>query len=252
MAPRSGFLASPRRRRRLAWGGGAAAFVAGVATFAVLYPDVQREPEVISTEPAVVLATPRNVPLTKEAKAATIKTGNAFLHFAVARDHPGRSWDLVDPTLREGYTKQSWASGDIPVVPYPVDSAIYRLDYSHPGVVGWKVSVYPPQGSTTKPMTFFMDVTLSDGRWRVSNWSPASLAAVTPGGPGAGDDSANAFAIGRAQAGDDYESRISPVWLLLPVGLLGLALAAIAARGIRDWRRAAAVERAYRSSSNPS
>jgi hypothetical protein len=42
------------------------------------------------------------------------------------------------------------------------------------------------------------------------------------------------------------------MWLLLPVALLGLVLAAIGGKSVRDGRRAAAVERAYRSNSNPS
>ena len=112
----------------------------------------------MSTEPAVVLTTPRNVPLTKDVRAATIGSANVFLNTAVKRDHPERAWDVVHPALREGYTKASWATGDIPVVPYPVDAAIYRLDYSHPNLVGWKVSVYPPKGSTQQAMTFYMDV----------------------------------------------------------------------------------------------
>lgn len=252
MEPRKGFLSSPRRRRRLAWSGGVLAFVGGLVAFALLYPDVERPPERMSNEPAVLPANPKNVPLTKEVKAATIQTGNAFLHSAVARVHPERSWELVHPTLREGYTRESWATGDIPVVPYPVDSAIYRLDFSHPGLVGWKVSVYPKAGDETKPMTFYMDVSYVRGKWRISNWSPASLASVAPGGDSAESGGANAFAIGRAQQGDEFESRVSPAWLLLPVGLLGLVLAAVGAKSIRDWRRAAAVERTYRSSSNPS
>lgn len=223
------------------------AAVGGLVAFALLYPGVEREPERISNEPAVVPATPKNVPLTKEVKAATIATGNRFLHAAVARERPVEAWDLVHPTLREGTTKRSWASGAIPVVPYPVESAIYRLDYSRQNLVGWKVSVYPKKGADVEPMTFYMDVTLSgaggERRWRVSNWSPASMSAASPGGQSF--DGSNPLAIGRASQ-DDYESRVSAAWLLLPVGLLGLVLAAVAGKGILDWRRTVAVERAYR------
>lgn len=256
MEPQTGFLASPRRRRRLAWSGGLLTLVGAVVAFAVLYPDVEREPERISNQPAVVIPTAKNVPLTKEVKQATIATANRFLHAAVARERPVEAWDVVHPSLREGYTKESWATGDIPVVPYPVDSAIYRLDYSHPTLVGWRVSVYPKKGSTTKPMTFYMDVTLSGSgpqrRWRVSNWSPASIVSAAAGGADA--DGANAFAIGRAQSPSDYESRVSPLWLILPFAMLALVLAVVGGKSVRDWRRAAAAERAYRSSStsNPS
>jgi hypothetical protein len=253
MAASGGFLSSPRRRRRLAWGSGVASFLGGLVAVALLWPEVERVPETMSTEPAVILTTPRNVPLTKEARVATIDAADVFLKAAVKRDHPERAWDVVHPTLREGYTKASWASGDIPVVPYPVDAAIYRLDYSHPNLVGWKVSVYPPKGSTQQPMTFYMDVTLSGSgekrRWRVSNWSPASMLSSASGAPATAQGS-NPYAIGR-QSGD-VESRIDPLWLLLAFVPLAFVVLVVGAKGVRDWRRTAAVERAYRSNSNPS
>lgn len=255
MAADGGFLSSPRRRRRLAWGSGIASFLGGLVAVALLWPDVERVPETMSTEPAVVLTTPRNVVLTKDVRAATIDAANVFLNTAVKRDHPERAWDVVDPALREGYTKASWATGDIPVVPYPVDAAIYRLDYSHPTLVGWKVSVYPPKGSTQQAMTFYMDVTLSgsgeERRWRVSNWSPASMLSSASGGPAAAQQGSNPYAIGR-QAGDDLESRINPLWLLLAFVPLAFVVLVVGAKGVRDWRRTAAVERDYRSTSNPS
>ena len=254
MAAESGFLSSPRRRRRLAWGSGIVSFVGGLVAVALLWPDVERPPETMSTEPAVVITEPANVPLTKEARAATIGVANVFLKTAVKRDHPERSWEVVHPALREGYTKASWATGDIPVIPYPVDAAIYRLDYSHPNLVGWKVSVYPPKGSTQQPMTFYMDVTFSgaggERRWRVSNWSPASMLSTASGG-GAAAQGSGAFAIDRP-AGDDLESRINPAWLLLAFVPLGFVVLVVGAKGVRDWRRTAAVERSYRSTSKPS
>lgn len=255
MAASGGFLSSPRRRRRLAWGSGIVSFVGGLAAVALLWPDVERSPETMSTEPAVVVTTPRNVVLTKEARAATIDAANVFLKTAVKRDHPERAWEVVHPTLREGYTKASWATGDIPVVPYPVDAAIYRLDFSHPNLVGWKVSVYPPKGSTQQPMTFYMDVTLSGSgearRWRVSNWSPASMLSSASGGSASGQQGSNSFAIDR-QVGDDLESRVNPLWLLLAFVPLALVVLVVGGKGVRDWRRTAAVERDYRSTSNPS
>jgi hypothetical protein len=254
MAAESGYLSSPRRRRRLAWGSGIVSFVGGLVAVALLWPDVERPPETMSTEPAVVITEPANVPLTKEARAATIGVANVFLKTAVKRDHPERSWEVVHPALREGYTKASWATGDIPVIPYPVDAAIYRLDYSHPNLVGWKVSVYPPKGSTQQPMTFYMDVTFSgaagERRWRVSNWSPASMLSTASGG-GAAAQGSGAFAIDRP-VGDDLESRINPAWLLLAFVPLGFVVLVVGAKGVRDWRRTAAVERSYRSTSKPS
>ena len=46
--------AGPRpRRRRLAWGSGIVSFLGGLVAVALLWPDVERAPETMSTEPAV-------------------------------------------------------------------------------------------------------------------------------------------------------------------------------------------------------
>ena len=235
-------------------GCGIASFLGGLVAVALLWPDVERVPETMSTEPAVVLTTPKNVVLTKDVRAATIDAANVFLNTAVKRDHPERAWDVVHPTLREGYTKASWATGDIPVVPYPVDAAIYRLDYSHPNLVGWKVSVYPPKGSTQQAMTFYMDVTLSgsgeERRWRVSNWSPASMLSSASGGPAAAQGSTRTPSTGRSVTTSRAASTRSGCcsrssrW---PSSCSSSARRACATGG-----GTAAVERDYRSTSNPS
>ena len=99
------------------------------------------------------------------------------------------------------------------------------------------------------------DVTLSgsgeERRWRVSNWSPASMLSSASGGPAAGQQGSNSFAIDR-QTGADLESRVNPLWLLLAFVPLALVVLVVGGRGVRDWRRTAAVERAYRSTSKPS
>ena len=65
----------------------------------------------------------------------TIRT---FLATAVSRRHLDKSWDVVAPSMKQGYTFQSWShggpgKGGLPVVPYPienVDSTQYYLDYA--------------------------------------------------------------------------------------------------------------------------
>ena len=83
------------------------------------------------------------------------------------------------------------------------------------------------------------------------NWSPASMLSSASGGPAAGQQSSNSFAIDR-QTGADLESRVNPLWLLLAFVPLALVVLVVGGRGVRDWRRTAAVERAYRSTSKPS
>jgi hypothetical protein len=60
-----------------------------------------------------------------------------FILTAVARKNTGASWELLDPTYagREGFTKQTWAKGEIPVIPFPgaeQADARFNVTYSSP------------------------------------------------------------------------------------------------------------------------
>jgi len=241
-----GLLASPRRRRRLAWTAAVLSAGAGIAALAVLYPEVERDPEVFSREPVEVITQPKNVPLTPEVRRATLAAAERFIMTAVKREQVGESFDLVHPSLRQGISRAAWSKGEIPIVPFPAESTRFLFDYSHPDWVGWKVHVYPEQGTQFRAMLFYIDLRRgADRRWRVSSWSPGSLAASTAGASSAGEGG-NPLAIGRAAAGNG-ESRLSPAWLAAPVVLLGLGLGAVGWILLRDWRRAAAAERDWRS-----
>jgi hypothetical protein len=76
------------------------------------------------------------------------------------------------------------------------------------------------------------------------------MLSTASGGPAAAQGSGQ-FAIDRP-VGDDLESRINPAWLLLAFVPLGFVVLVVGAKGVRDWRRTAAVERSYRSTSKPS
>src|SRR5687767_9393603 len=115
-----GALSSPRRRRRLAWGG-AAALVAGGIAFSMIHWSNTGTTYVLTgtgpvNEPAQRLPPqPPPAPFTKEVRTEVLDTASRFLHTAVVRKHVGDSWELVHPSLRAGYTREAWATQDIPV-----------------------------------------------------------------------------------------------------------------------------------------
>ena len=55
------------------------------------------------------------------------RTLRASLSEAVKRKHVDRSFDLVTPNMKSGYTRHAWATQDIPVQPYPLDIAKYKV-----------------------------------------------------------------------------------------------------------------------------
>jgi hypothetical protein len=232
-------LSSPRLRRRLLWAGAGLAAAGAVVLAVMLWPR-EEEPEAPLVDAGPVLeasAEPPEVPLTAATRAAVLDVAQRFLTSAVVREAVGASWELTHPDLRQGLTRREWTSGDIPVVPYPVDSARWRLGYSQEGVVGLEVYVLPKPGSRMRPMVFDMEVKADasgqDGRWLVSNWAPK----VSPGGPRPPDPSPERVAAVRAAQEAAEENTLGAAWLLMPVAAFLCVLALPLLLGARDRRR---------------
>ena len=105
-----------------------------------------------------------------------IATAARFVETAVKRDHAERAYELVGPNLRNGTTLAHWRDGDIPVVPYPVDAARWKFDYSYTDEIGLQVAVFPEAGETVRPMVFNMSLRAvgagAKRHWLVDSWSP--------------------------------------------------------------------------------
>jgi hypothetical protein len=242
-------LSSPRLRRRLLWAGTGLAAAGAVALAVVLWPREQKEPVVAAPDgTGVVLEVSESapeVPLTAATRAAVLEVAQRFLTTAVVRDDLAASWELAHPDLRQGMTRREWTAGDIPVVPYPVDSARWRLGYSQEGTVGLEVYVLPKAGSRVRPMVFDMEMKSSGSgpsqRWLVSTWAPR----VNPGGPAPPEPSPERLAAERAAQEQADENTLSAAWLLAPVAAFLCVLALPLVLGLRDRRRERLGERLH-------
>ena len=100
-----------------------------------------------------------------------------FIGTAVARRHVDRSWDVVAPTMKAGYTPAQWkTANDLPVVPYPgVDTkhVTYYLDYASTKEILVEVGLAGKPGVSTRPVTFQLGLEpAAGGRWLVDYWMP--------------------------------------------------------------------------------
>src|SRR5437867_2019684 len=86
---------------------------------------------------------------------ATIKT---FIATAVRREHLDQSWATVAPSLKKGYTFDSWRHANaLPVVPYPhadIKGLQFYLDYASNKEILAEVGVSAPQRYGLRPTTF--------------------------------------------------------------------------------------------------
>ena len=110
---------------------------------------------------------------------AAKKVGERFIETAVERKNLDKSWALVAPTLKSGFTLKRWMTGTIPVVPYPADTshgAPVKVEYSYKDSVLLLILLKPKPGDPTKPQLFHLGLhAFGSGKarhWLVDYWAP--------------------------------------------------------------------------------
>jgi hypothetical protein len=148
----------------------------------------------------------------KEVRAVAIR----FIQSAVYRNHVERSWALTTSALRGGLSQSAWATGSIPVVPYPgkaVQTVRWRLNYSIADEVGMKVAFFPKPTSNVERQVF--DITLQNRgtagspRWLVSYWAPSGGVQISQSDPRA-----------PSVVATPPKPELGAVWLFVPVGII--------------------------------
>lgn len=223
------FLGSRRRRRRIVWTAVTLAVLGGVAGVLVLIGNTGRSVETpLSDRPAQVVREARSVPYRGARRAAAEALVRQFVRTAVLRRNVAASWDLAAPELRHGFTRATWAKGSIPVYPFPAKffrSLALRLDYSHPDDLVLDAMVGAKSGSNLSAEVFTVELkgfdSSSDHRWRVVAWVPRTqFGAVGPSTGQVGSKPAQQ----RTPLPPRVRGRLSPIWFLVPGGVLALAL----------------------------
>ena len=242
-----GRLASPRFRRRALKGGLLLAVVAAGALVSILYWNTATIVETPRHGRADLYVPPIPVRIAAAERREVIATAARFLETAVKRDHAEQAYELVAPSLRDGTTLAHWRDGDIPVVPYPVDAARWKFDYSYSNEIGLQVAVFPKAGEAVRPMVFNMSLratgTGTKRRWLVETWSPRGGGGSTAR-PNRGDGSPFRIDVPQASA----STRLGIGWLLLPAGLIALALVVPATLVVVERIRSRRAQRAYERS----
>lgn len=242
------WLASPRRRRRLARLGLAALVVGGAVTAGVVFRDSGRTFEYtgpVDTRPVQTVEEDIPVAFTKQVRGEVLPIASRFVATAVKREQLDVSWKLVHPELRQGYTLEQWRTGEIPVVPYPVAGAKWDLQYSFRDTVGLYVLLYPPEGEEVLPTTFMLELKNVGGarhhRWLVSSWVPSPAAVENAVSRRAGSTQ-----LAIPESGSFEQGKLNALWLIVPVaGTFGLVMALLAFFIVRSWHRNRRAMRAY-------
>jgi len=161
-------------------------FAGAIAAMAVFVGNSANNPkETFSNEPAVDVTKPeKNIQVPTEVK----KLAQQFIKTAVARKNLDSAYDIVGPSIKQGMTRAEWNTGNIAVIPFPIDDldyAPFKVDYSHPRDVLMEIALLTKSGSKVKGQTFFINVkkfgTGANAHWLVDNWVPRGSAPVPDG-----------------------------------------------------------------------
>lgn len=220
--------------------------VVGVVAGGVLWPDSNDSPpETFGGADAYVYEEPETVELTHVERAKALSTAANFVTHAVARRRVELAYDLVAPSLKGGISRSEWKTADIPVVPFPVDEARWKVEYSYADALGLQVLIVPPARSKLKPSVFAMELIPTghgQNRWLVSSWAPVGM---TAGAAPAAESSGPGGVPNLGSRPPGEEARLDAKWLLAPVALLALVPMIIVAFYVRSWRRGRRAAAAY-------
>jgi len=235
-------LASYRWRRRLIWLTVTAGVVGAALAIGFIWPNTappeQTEPRGRSIK---VAPEPKKVALKVRERTAALAVASRFIDSAVARNNVDRAWGLVTPTMRAGYTRKQWDSQELPgIPPFPVASARWRLQFSDEKGIGFTMALFPTRASHQQAQVFMIGLHKvgagTHRHWLVDNWQ----AAPTTGGQavdGGGSNGGTLDQITPKVAATSAKAKESPVWLLIPVGLLSLVLVIPAGIAGVNWYR---------------
>jgi hypothetical protein len=129
------------------------------------------------------------VPPTVKLPPGATRVARQFIRTAVARKNLPRAYPLVTEEIRQGQSLKSWNTGNIAVIPYPVDAVKYapmKIDFSYPNEAQIEVALLPKAGSKVRPALFIMDIVKRDGKWLVNSWVPRASPMVPTDSAGAG------------------------------------------------------------------
>lgn len=212
---------------------------------------------------------PKNAPFTAQRRREVGRVLRQFILTAVDRQDVGRSWNVSAPSLREGFSRKQWQSGDLPVVPYPaIDKGLNTgyVEYSYADAVGMEVYLFPKPGSGYSQLTADVELVKGkDGKWLVDYWMPKKFhgppslaktkakagtkikAKASPVHRAAGKRSAAPPAT--AASAPSEPTKAGRVWWIVPIALLSLIVLLPLGFGVGAWVRNRRAQREYLRSS---
>ena len=154
-------------------------FIAGGIAFLIAYFGNTSHVKYPGTRPGRPVDASKNPPTVAVPKAAK-DVAAEYVMAAMTRQNLALSWTLTHPSLKAGYTRKQWLTGNIPVQYFPRKAfagASYKVQWSHPNDVLLNVYVFAKPKQASLSGAFFIELKPvgkgSQKRWLVSYVAPS-------------------------------------------------------------------------------
>ena len=171
----------PGWQKALPWVAAVVVVGAAIAAGIIWTGPGHRKAQPLTNRPAVDVS---KVPPTVKLPTGATRVARQFIQTAVARKNLPAAYNIVTQEIKQGQSLKSWKTGNIAVIPYPVDAVKYapmKIDFSYPREAQIEVALLPKTGSKVRPQLFLMDLVKRDGKWLVNSWVPRSSPPVPNG-----------------------------------------------------------------------
>ena len=188
---------------------------------------------------------PKEIRVTPEARSAVNETLLAFIRTGVTRTDPAAAWALATPEMRSGITRRDWNRGELPVQPFAAlipSVPDWGVITSYPGDLTVDLLLQPRPGAKTGPIAFAVELKRRDGRWLIDSMVPEQAFGAS------GPSSSPTLSVGK---GREPKARLGPLYILVPVALLGLVVLVPLLIALTHFWRTRRIERRYRREPPP-
>jgi hypothetical protein len=153
-----------------------AVLAAGVIAFAISRTGGDSKPAAAPAQTGTVKDVSK-VPKTVKLDPKATQVAKLFIQTAVARKNLAKAYPLAGPAIRQGQSLKEWLTGNIAVVPYPLedlDIAPMKIDYSYKNEALIEVALLPKNGAKIKSQLFYMTLERvgKPKHWVVNSWVP--------------------------------------------------------------------------------
>jgi hypothetical protein len=222
---------SPRVRRRLFRLGIALTVVGAIAGIALAVHSPKQPSSAPSRNAAPAQHLARTTRVTPKERRQINATLDKFLSASLDRSSPATAWRLAGPELKSGSTLSEWKAGTSPVPYFPTREKTFTgweaVDAGPNYVVFDHLLVHPKHGSQTSASIFSGEVVKSGSHWLVNRlYTIAVMKRPTKTGTHqvGPQDYAAPSASSQSGAGQTSGGSLGKQWLLVGVGIVGLAL----------------------------